>query len=222
VAITTRITNSSSRKRIVDAIGSIIVAEANDQVGFAVDDNDDPEPYRIHVYTHRVNPIERWTEAPDEYHEDARPIVSVAFERHDPERSRSTPTKKRQGPGRFFVDCFGYGKSKITQTGHTLADERATAQADWCSWLVESILMSAHWVVLGLTGIVGQRFIESVDRKVVVVGEQTVQHIACYRITLAVDYLEVSPQYADGLPLEGVDVNIQRQSDGLLLIAASY
>ena len=210
--ITTRITDTANRHAVLAVLGTILPEEFAAQEALAIADTADPDPYRIRVFSRRTNPISRWLEAPDSFEEDSRAIVNVSFDRHDPELAKSNIVKRRAGPARFFLDCFGYGKAKLGTSGHDPGDVLADEKADWVAFLVEQILMSGHYAYLGMRGIVGRRFVESVERMRVGTEEHPVQNVAAYRVTLAVELFEESPQVV-GQPLETIDIDVQRQED---------
>ena len=174
----------------------------------------DPHDYRFRVFTGRCNPIGNWIEGPDLDTDAAQPIIHVWFERHRFERDKSDVIESQRGPATFFVDCFGYGKAKGSEAGHTPADVKSEAEADWALTLVRQILCAAVYTYLDLQGTVGERFPESVDFFRPTIGEnQPVQHVAAYRLTLAVELAETSPQVT-GEPLETITHTVKRQEDG--------
>jgi hypothetical protein len=215
--ITTRITGPANRALVLNVLGTILLEEFAAQVVLATGESEDPTPYQIRVFARRTNPISHWIDAPDTGTADARPIVNLSFEQQDYEQQKSSIVKKREGPARFYLDCFGYSKSKVSQSGHDPGDVTADETADWVAYLVEQIVMSGHYAYLGMRGTVGRRFIESVLRLRVGSADHPVQNVAAWRITLAVELFEESPQVV-GQTLETIAIAVQRQEDGELIL----
>jgi len=161
----------------------------------------DPAQWKLRVFTERTNPWQVWESAPDQAHVDATPLVSVAFQREDFDRAKSDTFEKFHADARFAVDCYGYGKTTATVAGQDPGDAKALSEGLRAARLARRILMAAHYTRLGLTGTVGARFVESVDRFPAELEERFVQHVRAYRLLLAVSFSETSPQ-VEGQPCE--------------------
>jgi hypothetical protein len=215
--ITTWITGPASRVLVLNALAAILLDEFAGQEALAIAASEDPAPYQIRVFARCLNAVSHWIDAPDSGTDDARPIVNISFDRQDYERAKSNIVKQRSGPARFYLDCFGYAKSKRSQAGHDPGDVRADETADWVAYLIEQIVMSGHYAYLGMRTTVGRRFIESVERMRVGTEEHPVQNIAAWRITLSVELNEESPQ-VQGEIIEAIDVAVHRLDNDQLIL----
>lgn len=180
----------------------------------------DPTAWDFRVYTGRATPWQNWLESPDNDETNARPIVHITVDRQSFDKSRSNTFSRQQGPVRYFVDCYGYGKAEADGSGHTPGDTLAETQADWALTLVRKIIMSAVYHQLAMVGYVASRWPESVDPFQPQIAEGVfAQNIFAYRLTLEVDVNEFSPQVT-GEPCEGIITTI-RGDDGEILLTAN-
>jgi hypothetical protein len=215
--ITTRITSRDYRRIVRDQIAAILATESVGQQALAVADSEDPDRYKLKIYTAKSDPIAAWIDAPDNESVDATPIVNIWFERQPFPKGKGNTFSRQQGPATFHIDCYGYGKAAATVGGHTPGDTKAEDQADWALTVVRKILMAAHYNWLGMVGYVASRWPAEVQFFQPQRDGRWVQHAAAYRLTLEVEFNEFAPQ-VEGNPCEGITTTIRRAADGEVLL----
>lgn len=177
----------------------------------------EPSLWDWKVYTGRTMPFQHWLLAPDNDDVDATPIVHVGVERQTFDKGKSNTFSRQQGPVRYAIDCYGYGKSEATDAGHTPGDDLAADVSNRVVTQARNILMFPGYHVLALPGHVGSRFPDSIDPYKPSVADRPVQNVMANRLTLEVELNEYSPQVT-GEPCEGITTTVSRQSDGEVVL----
>lgn len=217
--ITELIDKVDTSEIIRDQIAAILLVESTRQQELATIAAKDPRLWKLSVYSERSNPWADFEEAPEQL--DVAPIVNVAFDSANYEQAASDVVERQKTSGLFHIDCYGYGVSAATDTGHNPGDAAAAVEAHRAYRLVRNILMSAHWAFLGLRKTVWRRWPESVQVFQPQIDGQRVQKIVGVRLSLRVDFNEFSPQVI-GQPLELISATVKRNTDGRIYFVALY
>lgn len=219
--IPTLIEGLDNSEVIRDAIGAILVTEQANQCRLATDGAKDPLEWGLRVFVERAVPWAEWVDAPVSS-EAALPIVNVSADTFTYDRSRSDAVERQQTTGIYNIDCYGYGISEDDgRSGHVVGDAKASFEAQRAARLVRKILMSAHYINLGMTGVVADRWPLSIKVFQPQLDNKAVQHVMGARLALEVTFNEFSPQHV-GVPLSTVFVGVLRQETGELYFDASY
>lgn len=206
-----------------DQIAAILLVEATEQMRLAAAARKDPKLWRLRVFSERSNPWDEFSSAPDRNAVEATaPIVNVCFDNCSFDRSASNVVERQRAIGVYHIDCYGYGLSADDGgSGHVPGDEDAALEAHRAVRLVRNILMAGAYTYLGMRGVVGRRFPESIQVFQPQIDGRAVQHVVAARITLQVEFNELSPQ-VQGQPLELVSVSVIRAETGELLLRADF
>lgn len=206
-----------------DQIAAILLVESAEQMGLAAEAHKDPELWRLRVFTERSNPWDEFSSSPDRRAIEATaPIVNVCFDSCSFDRSASNVVERQRAVGVYHIDCYGYGLSADDGgSGHVPGDEGAALEAHRAVRLVRNILMAGAYTYLGMRGVVGRRFPESIQIFQPQIDGRTVQHVVAARITLQVEFNELSPQ-VQGQSLELVSLSVVRAETGELFLRADF
>lgn len=205
-----------------DQIAAILAVESAAQEARATAASRDASRWRLRVYLERSNPWHEWQFVPDNESVDATPIVNVSYESGAFPPGSGNVVEQQKHSAVFNIDCYGYGKSAdVPLGGHSPGDELASLEAHRALRLVRNILMSAHYIHLGLRGVVSRRWPQSINVFQPASDGRTVQHVVGARLSLAVDFNEYSPQ-VQGAAFETLSVEVTRSADGLVLLRAQY
>jgi hypothetical protein len=200
---------------IRDAIAVILATETAGQQAAATAAGKDPELWKFRVYTERANPWGQYIAQPLV---DKSPIVDVWFNTGTASRGKSSGRQRQHFDGVFHIDCYGYGESADDPGGgHLPGDREAAYNSHRAARLVRNILMAGDYEWLGLRGLVGQRWVETITSFQPQQGERATQNILATRIALAASYNETTAPGDESNLLEYVSVGIKRASDGEVL-----
>jgi hypothetical protein len=204
-----------------DEIAAILFLESEKQQELALLANKDPDLWKLRVFVEASAPWAEWADAPDSSSplEDTSPIINVKFDSETFDASKGNIAERQQAAGTFHIDCYGYGKASSSGAGHEPGDRAAALEAQRAVRLVRNILMSSYWAYLGHRGVVGRRWIQSIQIFQPELGGRAVQHVMGARVLFAVDFNEFSPQY-QGVPLALVSVEVQRSGTNQVLLVA--
>jgi hypothetical protein len=226
--ITSLIDTSDNFELIRDQIAAVIKLEAANQEVLAVAADEDPKLWRLRVFVERSNPWEAYLDAPpDDVEGDDRhvPIVSVRFDTDSIGERASNQVSRQKYSGAFNVDCYGYGRSKSEDSGHTPGDLKAATECHRAMRLVRQILMAGHYTYLGFprgaNQVVWKRQIQTRTVFQPQLGTQPVGHVVGGRLALQVDYSEFAPQ-VEGQPLELIAASVERDDSGEVHLLASF
>jgi hypothetical protein len=218
--ITTLIRNRASFELVRDRIATILTEESLKQQELAVGEGLDPRDWTLRVFTERSTP---WTEFDQESDTPQAPIVSVWFETSAFDKGKSNVISRQQAAGTFHVDCYGYGFSRRTASGHTPGDLMATEEASRAARLVRSILMSGPYVYLGFPQgkalpedqeqIVCGRWVPVITAFQPAQDDRPVERVTAMRVDLEVNFNEVSFEHP-GVELEEVNTTFARGESG--------
>lgn len=213
-------------EQVRDQIGAILLVESTKQQALAVLASKDPKLWKLRIFTERSNPWSEFSERPDpnsdDPDDDTSPIVNVWFDRSQVIPRSSNVVEKQQYDGTFRIDCYGYGVSTSKQGGgHDPGDARASLETHRAVRLVRNILMSGHYVTLGMTGVVGQRMVDAIQIFQPQIDDRPAQHVVGATMSLGVEFNELSPQ-VQGQPLEIVALDVRRADTGQLFFATQF
>jgi hypothetical protein len=213
-------------EQVRDQIGAILAVESAEQQQLAQLAGNDPQLWKLRVFTERSNAWSEFINRPDPNQptdeDDTSPIVNVWFDRSQVNLRASNVVEKQQYDGTFNIDCYGYGISTASADGgHDPGDARAAFEAHRAARLVRNILMSGHYVTLGMTGVVGRRIVESIQSFQPQIDDRPAQRIVGCRLSLGVEFKELSPQVV-GQPLETVSLEVTRADNGELILATQF
>jgi hypothetical protein len=152
---------------------------------------------------------------------DHAPIVNVFYESDQFDEKAGNSFERQKVSGTFNIDCYGCGVSTETADGHVAADEKAAKEAHRALSLVRNILMSAHYIHLGLRPLVSHRWVQSRTVFQPQQDDSASHRIVGARLALRVDYSEFAPQHVLET-LEQLHVEVQRAENGEVLFTALY
>ena len=202
---------------IRDQIAVILAEESANQQALAIAAGEDPELWRLDVYTERSNPWEKYLNQVDAF-----PIVNVWVDNLQFDMSKGNPIERQMSNTVFNIDMYGYGRSADNPAGgHFAGDELSAKETQRALRLVRNILMSAQNTYLQLQGVVGRRWPQSINFFQPQIEVDSVQHVQGARLALDVQHNELSPQ-AESVILEGIDIEVKRAEDGQVLAEATY
>jgi len=221
--IETLIDKSDNIELVRDKIAAVLLEESAAQKVLAAAAAKDPLLWALRVFTERSNPISEWQEAPDD---DAPaslvPIVNVYFEAAQADASASDTVHQQQVTATYNIDCYGYGFAKTDgATGQILGDAQAAFEAQRTARLVRNILMSAHYVCMGMRGVVGSRWVRSITEFQPAIDGRSMQQVVGVRIQFDVRMNEFSPQHVP-IPLQVIGVTVFRDETGEIYLEGEY
>ncbi len=204
---------------IRDEIAAILKVEQASQQVLATAASRDPRLWALRVFLERSNPWAEFVDDPAQV--DATPLINVSYDSTSFDMSKGNVVERQTGAVVYNIDCYGYGISEATNTGHLAGDERSAVEAQRAVRLARNILMASSYVHLAHTGLVGRRWIQSITMFQPSDGDRHVQHVCAARISLEVMMNEFAPQYV-GQALELVSAKVHRSDRNEVLIAADY
>jgi len=210
--ISSLIDKQDNSEAIRDQVASILATETASQQALAVLDDQDPQPWKLRVYLERMNAWEQYQVDV----EDDSPIVNVWLDSVNFSAQNGNTVQTQRGETLINIDCYALGESTEDDDGHIPGDLLAALGAQRAARLVRNILMASIYTYLGLTrGIVGRRWIDSIQTMQSEKHPQSVQQIGAARVALKVVHTETSPQY-EGETLETITCGVKRRPDGLV------
>lgn len=219
------IDKQDSFEKVRDQISAILAIEEAQQRVFAAAAAEDPEQWRLNVYLERTNPWEQFINAPEAGGGPANqfaPLVSVWFENSSFPRNAGNTHEWQTCDAAFNIDIYGIGIAETDgATGHRPSDLTAALNAQRGLRLVRNILMSGYYVDLKLPGVVGTRWIDSVQSFQPQFEQRPTQHVIAIRAVLAVKMNEYAPQY-EGVTLETLIATVEREDSGYVYFNAEY
>lgn len=208
------ITKQDNYEIIRDQIAAILTVELANQKTLS---GGVPQPL---VFIERSNPWGQFIEAADVMPS----LINVWFDSETFDESTSNVVERQTTAGIFNIDCYGAAVSLDDGNpagGHQPADLAAALEAQRTGRLARNILMAGVYTYLGLRGLVGKRFPQSLSMFQPQLDNRAVQRVVGARLALQVHFNEFSPQYV-GVELETLMIDVLRQETGQLLIRAEY
>ena len=210
-----------------EAIAAILKVESENQVQLKrlAGKQKESDEWRLRVFTNRSSPWEQFSDAPQDerFVDDRSPLVHVGFSTDTVFGNRGDLIKTQVTSATFWLDCYGCGAPRGTGGGHIPGDYSAWQESSRACRNVRRILMSAHYLHLGMRGIVGKRTWSGRERLDVPIGERGAQHIACTRLSFVVDFSEsATPQHVPSA-LQTIFTEVRRDTlDGEVLLTAEF
>lgn len=203
---------------IRDQIAAILATEVASQMQLATDDGQDPNDWKLRIFSERSNP---WEQLLNEQ-TDRSPIVNVWFDNSNFDPAASNISERQKTEGVFNIDCYGYGiSSDEAGGGHNPGDKEAAFEVHKALRLVRNILMAAEYTYLGLRGVVWQRWPQSITVFQPQLDGRQMQQLVGARLAFRVVFNEFSPQ-VPAETLELVSVDVKRTEDGEIVAEADY
>jgi len=202
---------------IRDQIASILAIEIQNQMVLATAGGKDPLDWELRIFTERSNPFEQFRQGND----NKTPIINVWFDNSNFDQKKGNTVGRQNSESIFNIDCYGYGESTESGSGHNPGDKEASLEAQKALRLVRNILMASEYTYLALRGTVWQRWIQSIQTFQPPSEGRSVEHIVGARLALRVSFNEFSPQVTPQI-LDLLSVNINRAEDGQILVNADY
>lgn len=220
--ITTLIDKTDNVELVRDKIAAILAVESAAQVALATTaTKPNPLDWKLRVFTERSNPISEWQSAPTDT-ASMVPIVNVSFETSRADGQAGNVIDSQQITATFNIDCYGYGVAQNDVTaGHLLGDSEAAFAAQRATRLVRNILMSAHYVVLEMRGVVGLRWVQSVTEFQPAIDGRAIQNVVANRMQFDVRLNESSPQ-VQGVVADVIGVTVNRSETGEIYLLGDY
>lgn len=220
--ITTLIDKHDNFEIVRDRLVEILLVEsAAQQVLAAAADPTpkDPDQWKLRVFSEASDPWEQFlpVDAPDEAMPAfVVPIVNVWFDSESLQPGRST-ANTQVFDGTFHLDCYGYGISQETDTGHVPGDTAAVGEAQRAARIVRNIIMAGQYFTLGFPTKAQQfvwgRRVDAVDAFFPGMSEKRGFHVCAMRVTVHVEFSEFAPEYQPVL-LEELNIQIRRTAEG--------
>ena len=206
-----------------DNIAGIIFCNSEQQQILAAADGEDPELWKLQVYTEASDPFEKWLNldsGEQNQDPDLSPIVNVWFESSTFPEAKGNIVKKQHATGIYNIDIYGLGFSQDNQSGgHVSGDKLAALECQRAVRLVRNFLMAAENAYLQLRGLIGQRWIQNISSFQPRLGEVPVQNILGMRIAFRVEFIETSPQVV-GEDLEEIGIELKKDDSGQITTVA--
>jgi hypothetical protein len=170
------------------------------------------------VFIERANPWGQFIEAGAIL----APLINVWFDSGSFDESVSNVVERQTMEAVFNIDCYGAAAGQDDGgSGHQPADLEAALQAQRCYRLARNILMAGVYTYLGLRGLVGKRFPQTVSMLQPQLDNRASPRIAVARFALQVRFNEFSPQ-VEGETIETLLLQVDRRETGQVLLRAQY
>jgi hypothetical protein len=204
-----------------DQIAAILAIETASQQALAHNANPrkDPRPWKLRVFLERAGPWDLFDFKSEQA--DHSPAVNVFYESDQFDEKAGNAFERQKVSGTFNIDCYGCGVSTETEAGHEPGDLVAAREAHRALRLARNILMSAHYIHLGLRPLVSHRWLQSRTVFQPPQEDNAAQRIVGARLALRVDFTEFAPQHVLET-LEQLHVEVRRAENGQVLHTALY
>lgn len=197
-------------------IAAILAAECVNQMALADAADKDTTLWSFRVFHEASSIAEEFTE------EDKTPIVNVWFESNSTDGGSSNAVERQTTEGVYNIDCYGYGVSSSTDSGHDPGDKAASLEAQRIACLVRNIVMSNVYTYLEMRGTVGKRWASGLSMfHPTGANDVPVEGVVGARLRLEVTHNEFSTQ---GTPetIESISLNIRRKGTGEIYINSVF
>jgi len=212
---------------IRDQIAAILLYNSQEQEIFAAAAAQDPNLYKLQVFTEASDPYEKWLNIGDDNDFsfsdiDSSPIVNVWYQSGSFDMSASNTVDRQKCTGSFNVDVYGLGVSEADSgAGHISSDKAAALEAQRAMRLVRNILLASVNTYLLLRKTVWRRWPNSIEFFQPQLDQVSVQNIVAGRLSLGVEFNEFAPEITP-VPLEEVGLVVKRAEDGSIYFEADY
>lgn len=197
-----------------DQIAAILVIERDDQMAQAATAGKDPALWDFKVFEERANP---WGDYLNEG-ADLTPIVNVWFDSDSFVEAATTRAQTQKCNAYYNIDITAAATRKQGMNG----DEAAAKTAQRVARILRNMLMASKYAYLGLPrGTCWDRQIESREAFQPSIGADASIRVIGMRVRMRVSFNETAPQY-EGVPLQGIDIEIKRKETGEIYTDLSY
>jgi hypothetical protein len=213
--ITERIDQRDSFEIVRDQIASILKLELDHQSLL----HGGQCPSR--VFVERANP---WGDYLETTERQLPPLVNVWFDTASYDGAASNIVERQRCEATYHIDCYGFGVSVDDGDavgGHVPGDVAAVLEAQKTARFCRKVLMAGAYTYLGLRGLVGKRWPQSLTAFQPQIDNRQAQRVAAMRLALSVHFNELSPQ-VQGEVIELISVEVYRAQNGELLVRADY
>lgn len=223
MTIASLIDKTDNLELVRGAVATILAAETVSQQALATAASEDPRLWTWRVYEERDRPWSAFLAAAQAgtAQLDVPPIVNVSIDSATVDRSASDPVKHQVYDARILVDCYGFGLSEADGGGgHVPGDKRAREEAQRVARLVRNVLMAGDYTYLGLRGVVSRRMVSTIQAHSAA-DPSSGMNVATVQLVLDVRLAETTLQ-VEAVNIAGIDVDVERLSDGEVLASASW
>jgi hypothetical protein len=217
--IDTLIEDVESFELVRDKIATILKEEQlEQQVLAAAAGQPNPTDWALRVFNESATPIADWEEAPSS----AVPIVNITFESLTVDANAGDTIGRQQCEATYNIDCYGYGvASDDGGSGQIQGDSAAAFACARAVRLVRKILMAGHYVSLGMTGVVGRRWISTITAFQPAFEDRAMQQVVAARIQFQVRMTDATPQVTAQY-LREIGVTVLRAETGEIYLQGEY
>jgi hypothetical protein len=203
------IENKDIIEAVRDETAAILALELQHQFALAqAEGKEDAADYNVAVFLENARPFDG--------EQDSFPLVNVQLSKGTASPSSSRVDDQRT-TATLFVDCYGCGVAGAAEQDGAAWDDKSAALRAWkTARLVRNILMAGQYAYLGMRGVVGSRFIASMEAGDQAGAENASPAIKVVRITFEVQFVEKSPQ-AEGVPFEGIAFRCEDKTGRVLV-----
>lgn len=206
------IENPDGYEAVRNAVANIIATESVNQQALAIAGGKDPDLWALDVFVERSHPWESMRGG----NGTVAPIINVWYENSTQNDASSTNTGQNH-TSVINVDCYGYGISEETATGHTSGDKTSQQEAQRAGRIVRQIIMHPKYELLGLgIQVVGWRKMTNRQSFRPQSGEGPIENVAAVNLQFSVAHEETVP-FETLEASEGVDITIKYDPDGRVI-----
>ena len=222
ILLDTLINKQDTFEIVRDQIAAILVAEIANQQVLAEAAAEDPEDWKLRIFTERSNPWEIFDNNADE----RTPIVNIWYSDGSFPKNEGNVVERQAHDATFNIDCYGYGISKNNPAGgHDPGDKEAALEVQRTIRLVRNILMSN--INTNLQFAKGNplrpwiRWPQSITIFQPAIEKAPVPHVVGARFAFNSKFNEFSPQ-ATPETLEQIFIDMKRTEDGQIVLEADF
>jgi hypothetical protein len=169
-----------------NAIGQILVEEMASQKQQAIDKAIDPTPWDIPVFLERSHPWDVLNAGV------SSSLINVWYDNSNTEGAKSNSVNQ-QSQSVFNVECIASVRTKETETGQLSGDEATQLEVHRIARVVRQLIMHPKWITLGLSNVVGRRWMGTRQAFQPNSGQLPVNNVSACRIQFYASHLETVP-----------------------------
>jgi len=166
-----------------NAIGQILVEEMANQKNLAIAKSLDPAPWDIPVFLERSHPWDALNAGI------GSSLINVWYDNSNTEGAKSNSVNQ-QSQSVFNIECIASVKTKETDTGQISGDEATQIEVQRIARIVRQIIMHPKYMTLGLTQVVGKRWMGSRQAFQPNSGQLPVNNVSACRLQFYASHLE--------------------------------
>lgn len=192
---------------IRDKIAQILTDEIANQVALGGQD--------IPVFLERTNPWEL-----HKYEKDITNFINIWYDGTEYPEDLGTSLNRVIATATYNIDCYGYGWSRPSATGHIAGDRDAATNCHITLRVARHILMHVSNTYLGLRSLVSGREIAAIKVFMPPEKQNSVNQFIAGRLALTVTYAESVPEDSHNI-LCDIGVNVKTECPGGRLLASA-